>query len=73
MVGAGEKWRNALLQTEEVSVKPSVNGNSGKLIGRAYTTANIWGIQGTWGLQLDIDYRKENGVWKMSKAVATAF
>lgn len=59
--------------TKEVSVKPTVNGDRGQLIGRAITEANIWGMHGTWGLQLIIDYEKHNGKWLMSKAVASAF
>lgn len=59
--------------TREVSVKPVVQGNRARLTGRAVTAANIWGMRGTWGLQLVIDYEKRNGQWLMSKAVASSF
>ena len=59
--------------TKEVSVTPTVQGDHAQLTGRAITAANIWGIRGTWGLQLIIDYEKHNGKWLMSKAVASSF
>lgn len=75
-----EEWLNQVengqmryFKTEEVSVEPLLQGNTGKIIGRAYTTANIWGIQGTWNLQLIFDLQYQNGKWVIEKAVASTF
>ena len=57
--------------TEETSVDARIHGDTATLAGRARTTANIWGAQGTWPLQLEIDLRKLDGRWLMEKAVAT--
>ena len=60
-------------KTEEDSVEVSIDGNTVTLTGRARTTANVWGAQGTWPLQLHIDLRKINEIWLMEKAVATTY
>ena len=60
-------------KTEEDSVEVSIDGDTATLTGRARTTANIWGAQGTWPLQLEIDLRKLDGRWLMEKAVATTY
>ena len=59
--------------TEEASVDARIHGDTATLTGRARTTANIWGAQGTWPLQLEIDLRKLDGRWLMEKAVATTY
>jgi formylglycine-generating enzyme required for sulfatase activity len=56
---------------EEVVVK--VNGNSATLRGRNRVKASIWGAQGTWPLQLDIDLSLRDGQWLMSAARATTY
>lgn len=60
-------------ETREVSVKPSIQGERGTLTGRAHTKANVWGLQGTWGLQLEISFSRKNGKWLMTEAVASSF
>lgn len=57
------------MQIDEVSV----NTNGTKLIGRATTTADIWGVKGTWNLQLAIDLEQQGNQWRMKKAIATLF
>lgn len=54
---------------DEVSVRTEGN----RVIGQSRVTANIWGMQGTWNLQLDYELAQEKGVWKASRAVATVF
>ena len=60
-------------QIDEVSVQAEADGASGRIIGRAWNTAHIWGMEGRWPLQLDITVIKENGQWKIAKAVASTF
>ena len=55
--------------TREVNVQVLDN----RLIGQAVTSANIWGMQGTWRLQLTIDMQKQGHRWLMTKAVASTF
>ncbi|MBH5328944.1 nuclear transport factor 2 family protein [Eikenella sp. S3360] len=58
---------------DEVSVRPTINGNRARIIGQAWNTANIWGMQGRWPLQLDITLAKQGHGWLIEKAVATTF
>lgn len=68
-----QSGRMSYSKTEEHSVTANLQGSKAKIIGQAYTTANIWGAKGTWALQLDFDLAEQQGQWKMTKAVATLF
>ena len=58
---------------EEASVDAHVQGERATLTGRARTHARIWGAQGQWPLQLQIELRKSGGQWLMEKAVASTY
>ncbi|ASK26569.1 nuclear transport factor 2 family protein [Neisseria chenwenguii] len=61
--------RMCYFHIEEVRVQTLEN----QVIGRAKTTANIWGAKGTWALQLALDVVEINQAWQVRKAVATLF
>lgn len=58
--------------TEE-SVVVKQDGQRYWLRGRNRVQADIWGAQGTWPLEMAIDFRREQGRWLMSRAVASTY
>ncbi|KWF32679.1 hypothetical protein WL88_25355 [Burkholderia diffusa] len=59
--------------SEEKRVAVKVAGNKATLIGRNLVKATIWGMRGTWPLQLDIDLILQNGRWLMCEARASMY
>jgi hypothetical protein len=57
---------------DEVAVV-KVEGQRAMLRGRNRVRASIWGAQGTWPLQLDIEFALVNGRWLMRQAVASTY
>jgi hypothetical protein len=50
-----------------------VDSHTATLRGRNRVKASIWGAQGTWPLQLDIDFALVDGRWLMRHARATTY
>lgn len=60
-------------QIDENSVQVQINGNLADIIGRAKTKATIWGVNGTWHLQLHYKAVKTGNTWQIKSAVATLY
>lgn len=69
-IDAGQMQYHA---SEEKLVAVKVDGNKATLTGRNLVKATIWGMRGTWPLQLDIDLSLQNGRWLMSEARASTY
>ena len=74
-----QEWLKAIASREMsyskiqiIDIFSQTNNMQGIIIGKALTTANIWGAKGTWRLQLHITLQKEKD-WKMQKAIASLF
>ncbi len=51
-----------------------VNGRQANCTGKSEVNAAVFGgKRHTWNLQLDIDFRKEDGRWLMTKATASVY
>lgn len=59
--------------SEECSVSARVSGNKAALTGCNRVKANIWGAQGAWPLQLDIELVRHGSQWMMTHARASTF
>lgn len=57
---------------EEVRVT-SVYDSCAALRGRNHVRADIWGAQGLWPLQLDIEFSKKDVAWLMQHASASTY
>ncbi len=58
-------------EDEVAAVK--VENHRATLRGRSRVKAKIWGAQGTWPLQMDIDFVLVNGSWLMQHGVASTY
>lgn len=58
---------------EERIFHAEVSASQAKLVGRNEVRADIWGMQGTWPLQLDVEFRIESGRWKIASAKASTY
>lgn len=58
---------------KEQSVTVEVTGDTAELLGRSVVTATIYGMRGTWNLQLTIDYARKQGSWIALRTVATTY
>lgn len=66
--------RMRYFSAEEVDVTVvKVEGHLATLRGRNRVRASIWGTQGTWPLQLDIDFTLINGRWLMQHASGSTY
>jgi ketosteroid isomerase-like protein len=50
-----------------------IDGDRATLRGRNRVSANIWGMRGTWPLQLDVQLSRRQGRWQMSMATASTY
>lgn len=65
--------RMRYLTSTEDSVAVQQDGQRHWLRGRNRVHAVIWGARGTWPLEMAIDFRRDQGRWLMSKAVASTY
>jgi len=68
-----ESGKMRYFSSTEDSVSVTVKGHTAKLRGRNKVRADIWGAQGTWSLQLDIDFQFRDDRWLMTHARASAY
>ena len=68
-----ESGRMRYFASAEASV--AVQGSDARrwLRGRSRVRADIWGASGTWPLQMDIDFRLQQGRWRMTRATASTY
>lgn len=59
--------------SREESVALQTRGPRRWLRGRSRVRADIWGAQGTWPLQTDLDFQLLQGRWLMVKATASTY
>lgn len=69
-IASGEMRYHA---AEERSVTVDVTGDTAVLVGRSVVTATIYGMRGTWNLQLTTDYARRHGSWIAVRTMATTF
>ena len=60
-------------EDEDAIPTVKIEGQRASLRGHNRVKANIWGAQGTWPLQLDIDFVLDKGTWHMKRARATTY
>lgn len=58
---------------EDAVATVTVENQRAALRGRNRVEANFWGAQGTWPLQMDIDFVLVNGRWLMQHALASTY
>jgi vacuolar-type H+-ATPase subunit E/Vma4 len=76
-----QEWLSAIDSEEmkyyefkEVSeVVESITDNKAVIVGKNKVRARIWGMNGTWNLQLTSNCELRNGKWIALKTVATTF
>lgn len=69
-----DNGRMRYFSSDEVEVTVvKVNGPSATLRGRNRVKASIWGAQGTWPLQLDVEFALVNGRWFIRHASASTY
>lgn len=68
----GGRMRYFSSEEDEVAAI-KVEGLRATLCGRNRVKANIWGAQGTWPLQMDIQFVLVSGRWLMRHAVASTY
>ncbi|WP_194396226.1 nuclear transport factor 2 family protein [Microbacterium atlanticum] len=56
-----------------VTIDTKVDGTEATLIGRSHTHATIWGAEGTWPLELRVEYLRTTSAWVAQRIVATTW
>ena len=56
-----------------VSIIPAIANESVALIGRSHTHATLWGAEGTWPLQLSVEFARTPGGWIATRTVASTW
>lgn len=57
----------------EKDVSVSIDDDIAKIIGKNVVDARINGYRNTWGLRLEMELLKRNGIWNIMYAKASAF
>lgn len=56
-----------------VSIEAEVNGQEATLVARSHTDATIWGAEGTWPLELRVEYLRTPLGWVAQRTVASTW